>query len=84
MVIPYNEEAKRLIEKLENFFLTREEFRKLRKYTVDIPFYRITEMDKHNAFKKVNEDIYVLSSIMGWYAKDSGLEDVFVSTAVMY
>ena len=76
VVVPYDEEAKKLIDKMSYGFLSKEEFRRLRKYTVDVPFLVLEEMIQYNSLVETKDNIYALSSLTNWYANDYGLESI--------
>ena len=74
VIIPFDETAERLIKELEEDTITKKDFRKLCKYTVNISSRRIKELVKHDAVEQTPNGIYILKSLVGWYDADYGLE----------
>lgn len=83
IIIPYNDEAISLIDKLKYGLLNLKDYRKLHKFIVDISFKQINEMLKFEALDVTEDGFYILNDINGWYNPFYGLIDSFQSSAML-
>ena len=77
ILIPYNEEAKKLINKLMYGGISRESWKELRKYTVSVYQKILNEFNKLGAFDVTEDGIYILKSLDGFYDNDCGILNTF-------
>lgn len=72
VIVPYNDDAKRIITELEHAGVTRDLLRSAQKYTVRLNRYEYSKLREIRAVKEIGENIGILLSDED-YSKDTGL-----------